>query len=618
MLQFSYPLQLWHDLKLEKESCIKQSATSVVDFEERLSSVDRTNMPNTGEPNLETLSIKQKIEMFSQQQNLERQKPPTRKQQIRINSEPLFDNKSLDEAVKMMKKAENNSTSKSDSDGRNSIVFQDQVSVKSYTEENGDEKSVVRNGNGDVKSQEKHRRRSYEKTAEEKVPEEKVIKEKVKVKVTEEKVAEEQVTKVIPDEHVKIITSSPPPPVVRLTFPEPPKEPYFDIPQSMKTHEELIKGSPLPMYCDAETQPEQPPLVAPRVFQPDENGVSVIHSSPYDSRPPPISYSNQHNETVISINPYTPKEEHGKIVQTINQHLLASTFCDDSDLLECRSYGKNLDSGSNVDKFKSSTSHHNFGHKNFDIGGFECVSSSSKRMECDSELSRTISRVDTTDIINNKEHIGSTKVVVTQKNSFIPSAAKKQELPPKTVPKVTNIDKSYSNDSINRLHTVGMPSHGVMRSDVSLDSFLESADPHPKDSKYSSLQEKHLRAAYKDCCDTFSNKSYSSSEYSEASMASRPDLPPQDRQTLPKVGAKHAAQSPPVPPPRPSLSKPPNACYRAIMAARSLGKASPKTQRKKNALLSSKNPLYFFLNQSPPSAFLKIPNVHLSGASRSL
>lgn len=45
--------------------------------------------------------------------------------------------------------------------------------------------------------------------------------------------------------------------------------------------------------------------------------------------------------------------------------------------------------------------------------------------------------------------------------------------------------------------------------------------------------------------------------------------------------------SPPVPPPRPSLNKPSNACYRAaIIAARALGKASPKAQRKKHPSLA--------------------------------
>ncbi|KAF6211696.1 hypothetical protein GE061_012210 [Apolygus lucorum] len=571
--------ELWHDLKLEKESCIKQSATSVVDFEERLSSVDKTNTMQRDHEPVEALSIKQKIQMFSREQNQERQKPPVRKQQIRINSEPIFDNKALDEAVRMIKKSENSISINNklcDTDDKHSLIIQDDsASVKSLKE-----------------------RESF---LSEKRLSSTILTLEDRSEPPQEAVQVSTEKNLVADQVLVISPSSPPPPTIRLlpTFPEPPKEPYFEIPQSMKTHEQLIKGTPLHLYRDAETQKEEAPTVAPRSFESyQKNEVFVIHSSQLrdaqtQKDEASASFTNHQNETVIPVNMYSDarvqNEEHGKVVQTINQHLLASTFCDDSDLLECRSYGKNLDVGAS-EKYKTSSSNHNLS-KNFDAGGFEIVSSSSKRMECDSELSRTISRVNTEDIINNKEHIGSTKVVVTQKNSF-PNPAKKQEfLPPKTIPKVSNIDKSYSNDSINRLHSGGerMPSHSTMRSDVSLDSFLESAEPHPRDSKYSSLQEKHLRAAYKDCCDSFSNKSYSSSEYSENSMASRTvEMLPHERQTLPKVGAKHSAQSPPVPPPRPSLSKPPNACYRAIMAARSLGKASPKTQRKKNALLSKR------------------------------
>ncbi|BES99670.1 SAM domain (Sterile alpha motif) [Nesidiocoris tenuis] len=581
--------ELWHDLKLEKESAIKQSATSVVDFEERLSSANKNNMQNLQTeiepPNLETLSIKQKIQMFSREQTQERQKPPVRKQQIRINSEPIFDNKSLDEAVKMMKKTSTPvpPNRNSDCEERNGINgSEDRISVKSFSTEEVC-KSAEALPSLFPPQQENH-----------------VAPER------NERHSAIEIGQEVPEEKAK---PKAPPPRLLPTFPEPPKEPYFEIPQSMKTHEELIKGVPMHLYREQEVEePDLPPVVAPRHFElpTPKNEVSVVHSlSAYcddqnddDLHPPPVFTTNKHNGTVIAVNSYPEKsrqhnEEHGKIVQTINQHLLTSAFCDDSDLIECRSYGKNLDSGTS-EKFRSSQSQHNLGHKNFDVaGGFVCVSSSSKKMECDSELSRTISRVNTEDIINNKEHIGSTKVVVTQKNSFPHQVKKPDVLPPRTVPKVSNIDKSYSNDSINRLQALpgGMASSSAMRSDVSLDSFLETSDPRPRDGKYSSLQEKHLRAAYKDVCDTFSTKSYSSSEYSEQSLATRSagDASGQERQTLPKVGAKHTLiQAPPVPPPRPSLSKPPNACYRAIMAARSLGKASPKTQRKKNALLSKR------------------------------
>ncbi|CAB0007571.1 unnamed protein product [Nesidiocoris tenuis] len=586
------PFDIHEKKKAQSNKARRASSISKKGFRPPIRTTCRTRKPKSSLPIWRRCRSSKKIQMFSREQTQERQKPPVRKQQIRINSEPIFDNKSLDEAVKMMKKTSTPvpPNRNSDCEERNGINgSEDRISVKSFSTEEVC-KSAEALPSLFPPQQENH-----------------VAPER------NERHSAIEIGQEVPEEKAK---PKAPPPRLLPTFPEPPKEPYFEIPQSMKTHEELIKGVPMHLYREQEVEePDLPPVVAPRHFEvpTPKNEVSVVHSlSAYcddqnddDLHPPPVFTTNKHNGTVIAVNSYPEKsrqhnEEHGKIVQTINQHLLTSAFCDDSDLIECRSYGKNLDSGTS-EKFRSSQSQHNLGHKNFNVaGGFVCVSSSSKKMECDSELSRTISRVNTEDIINNKEHIGSTKVVVTQKNSFPHQVKKPDILPPRTVPKVSNIDKSYSNDSINRLQALpgGMASSSAMRSDVSLDSFLETSDPRPRDGKYSSLQEKHLRAAYKDVCDTFSTKSYSSSEYSEQSLATRSagDASGQERQTLPKVGAKHTLiQAPPVPPPRPSLSKPPNACYRAIMAARSLGKASPKTQRKKNALLSSEFMMSFFI-----------------------
>ncbi|KAK9503331.1 hypothetical protein O3M35_011928 [Rhynocoris fuscipes] len=447
--------ELWHDLKLEKESCVKQSTTSVVDFEERLSSVDKPSSCSTTpatiheqqqqEANLETLTIKQKIEMFSREQRLEKQSsvPPARKPQIRIHSEPIFSGKVISEANKL-------------------------AAAKKFNKEKPEQPEIV-------------------------------------IDQTE-------------------------------------------CCQATKSGEESTNDSGI---------------------QQDSSSDNDLFTSSKDSLLSDKLSSEEKEITSLPSYKSSPEanEEHGKIVETINRHLLVDNFCDESDF-HCYAQSEQKVSAPFITRENRSCPA---------IAG-HYVSASLR--ECDSELSRTISRVNTEDILNNKEQI----------NSVSQSQATKISL--NALDKFTKTTtKSKDSQFLVKEKAKTLPE---LQEDIDL--LYSSKDSDTNDSyKFNSLKDRHLRSQqYRENYETASTKSYSSSEYSEHSLFAAandggPPPPAQERQTLPKTAAAAKFnQTPPVPPPRPSLSKPPNACYRAIMAARSLGKASPKAQRKKHPLLSKR------------------------------
>ncbi|XP_073989557.1 connector enhancer of ksr isoform X3 [Rhodnius prolixus] len=459
--------ELWHDLKLEKESCAKQSTTSVVDFEERLSSVDKspsgvsTNIPEQ-ETNLETLTIKQKIEMFSREPKLDKQNAPPRKHQIRIHSEPLFSGKTISEANKLVKK--------SSKEKRPEVIITEPIN------KSGEDST---NDSG--------------------------------------------------------------------------------IHQDSSSDNDIFTCSKDAIHSD------QMPL--------DERN-EIRNIPPYKSSPE------------IS-------EEHGKIVETINRHLLVDNFSDESDF-HC--YGQSNDINLKViDKCIPSVPFIARENRSCSTAATCCSPSHltslkgelpQQSRECDSDLSRTISRVNTEDIINNKEQVSNIllqQLVPAKGNSQTAEKVGKSSLI-KSSKHLPNLAKDNLNMSpLNKVKTA-RESPVEDNIDIYKESDITSSDVN----KFNSLQDRHLRSQYKENFETASTKSYSSGDYSEHSLFGlQVDGPPQERQTLPKAGTK-LNPTPPVPPPRPSLSKPPNACYRAIMAARSLGKASPKAQRKKHPLLTKR------------------------------
>ncbi|XP_014260560.1 connector enhancer of kinase suppressor of ras 2 isoform X2 [Cimex lectularius] len=446
--------ELWHDLKLEKESCGKQSSTSVVDFEERLSSVDKNSNTSSStmeaEPNLETLTIKQKIEMFSREQKQEKPKVLPLKKNQRINNDLLSNGKTTNET--------NKPTDKLDKKEESEVI-------------------------------------------------ETIIPEKLK-----------------PDDQ-----------------------------------RESLQERPLSIDCSNEC------------FS--------------------VQFKNKSSESIkeeMTCEETQYNEEHGKVVETINRHLLVHPFYDE----QCFSK-VDMNKPSNCNSLPSHTD-----TKRQNVYGLYTTSSlphqnnTIHNREYISELSKTISRVNTEDIINNKEQISMSEPPSLTQKSIPPPVYSKREpisydfVHPKHMSHMANQDKSYSTDSLNKFHDT-RERLGQSQKKESVSSLYDQYENAREINKYNSLQDRHMKANYKDYYDSASTKSYSSSDYSEHSTASKSFDSSQERQTLPKAGIK-LNPSPPIPPPRPSLSKPPNACYRAIMAARSLGKASPKTQRKKNPLLAKR------------------------------
>lgn len=408
--------ELWHEMKLEKESCTKQSTTSVVDFEERLSSVGKELEPASSESALETLTIKQKIEMFSRESDKnDRKKTPPQpvKPQIRINSEPIFDMKAVNDANKINEK---------------------QLTIKASDIPFTDNKK-----NADFSSDRKVLNESFL-TDERKFTQEKYMKSEKFSNVSLEKNLKSDK---FPLESQEKCQKS---------------EKFKNIPQDMCLKSEKFSNN---------------------------------------------NFDNNNCDT----------EEHGKVVQTINRHLLMNKLSDDSDVHEYPCYKpKPSDCSSN------SLPHH--GRSRADNYERKMTHSlpTRGRAECDSELSRTISKVITEE--RERAAFDQNKVVTRE---------------PKQIVKTSQsifYSKSYSSESLDK----NCETRHNQEADLAY--------------KYNSLEDRHLRREYDSAGELRSG-------------------------------------GPPVPPPRPSLSKPSNACYRAaIIAARALGKASPKAQRKKHPLLS--------------------------------
>lgn len=387
-------------MKLEKESSTKQSTTSVVDFEERLSSSSRLaevlpppSEQQQPESNLEMMTIKQKIEMFSREnERTERKKvtPPSThpvKPQIRINSEPIFDMKVISEVVKLSEKPTPN-----------------RVAIPNFCLENKRNTPLRASNNLD-------------------------------------------------------------------------KRESKDILQLSEKRNETEKNIKVDNFTNEKLRYEIPDVVA------------------------------------------TESEEHGKVVQTINRHLLMNKLSDDSDIHDYPCYKpKQNNSSSN-----SLPLHGKSKVENYERKTTHSLPTRGK-VESDSDLSQTISKV---------IHESSEKTVLSRSKITTPTAAEQKQFM-KMKQQSIFYNKSYSSESLDK-------------------AYGDRGDPEITAFKYGSLQQ---------------DRSH-------------------NRDSLDRGG------SPPVPPPRPSLNKPSNACYRAaIIAARALGKASPKAQRKKHPSLASKSNLF--------------------------
>ena len=379
-------------MKLEKESSTKQSTTSVVDFEERLSSSVRQTdtLPldqQQQESNLETMTIKQKIEMFSREnEKSERRKvtPPSNhpiKPQIRINSEPIFDMKTISEVAKLAEKHVSN-----------------KIVIPNFCFDNK-KTTPPRTSNTEEKRESKDNNLSEK--------------------------------KIEPEENTKIDN-----------------------------------------YNKEKLKFEIPDVIA------------------------------------------TESEEHGKVVQTINRHLLMNKLSDDSDIHDypcfkpkqsnTSSNSLPLHGKSKIDNYERKTTH---------------SLPTRVKIESDSDLSQTISKV---------IHDSNERTMFFRSKATTPTAAEQKQFL-KMKQQSIFYNKSYSSESLDK-------------------GFSDRGDQEMLALKYGSLQQDRSSSHLRDALDN----------------------------------------TPPVPPPRPSLSKPSNACYRAaIIAARALGKASPKAQRKKNPSLSS-------------------------------
>ncbi|XP_014279011.1 uncharacterized protein cnk [Halyomorpha halys] len=387
--------ELWHEMKLEKESSTKQSTTSVVDFEERLSSSARqaegpplSSEQQQPESNLETMTIKQKIEMFSREnERTERKKvaPPSThpvKPQIRINSEPIFDMKVISEVAKIIEKPTPN-----------------RVAIPNFCLEN--KRNIpLRSSNNLDKRESKD--------------------------------------------------------ILQLS------EKRNDIEKNIKVDN----------------------------FTNEINNEKLRYEIP----------------DVVA----TESEEHGKVVQTINRHLLMNKLSDDSDIHDYPCYKpKQANSSSN-----SLPLHGKSKVENYERKTTHSLPTRGK-VESDSDLSQTISKV---------IHDSTERTVLSRSKVTTPTAAEQKQFI-KMKQQSIFYNKSYSSESLDK-------------------AYGDRGDPEITAFKYGSLQ--------------------------------------QDRSQN-----RHTLDSPPVPPPRPSLNKPSNACYRAaIIAARALGKASPKAQRKKHPSLA--------------------------------
>ncbi|KAL1131482.1 hypothetical protein AAG570_011099 [Ranatra chinensis] len=410
--------ELWHDLKLEKDSSTKQSITSVVDFEERVSSAScktvgsdnvQKDQPPVEQVKTEMLTIKQRIELFSQGDKNEKPKVPLRshvKPQIRINSEPIFDDNMVVEADKLIKKAEKPKST---------------------------ETEKVKTGNEDDNSKGSSEER---------------------IKVQEE-----------------------------ATLP------------------------------------------------------------------------------IVS-------EEHGKVVETINRHLLLNYDNDAACDNEAFRISKMLESLSN------SLPHSARFRKGIVIGETQSGLSThslpvrkgqNSNWEFDSSLSRTISRVYKEDSFfkkeeNSVESSQNHQAIVSDKSTRKESS---QESKPSKKNQDIHVSKSYS----------------------SCEQMQHQFDPPKNHGPI--LERQTLPKAAPRFIPTGSDHTRQNSATELVTSSSFVGLPP------PPYNPATQVPTPPVPPPRPSLSKPPGgACYRAIMAARSIGRGSPKTQRKKNSILLSKLPYH--------------------------
>lgn len=446
--------QLWHEMKLEKESTTKQSTTSVIDFEERLSSVGKdSELP--GESALETLTIKQKIQMFSREsEKNERNKgpispPQPMKPQIRINSEPFFDGRTISEASKVNEKnsaLHKISTLPNDKkisfesiapvDRRlssESATFDDRKSThEKYQKSENDLQTNVTNGDEKIKSY--------------------------------------KCESLFPEQYYK-------------------NEAAF--------HEQFQKSE---TFCHDKN-----------LFQQEKQNNVDQYPNEKVHKADPFFHVNIKEKNLDQLG---DNEEHGKVVETINRHLLMNKLSDDSDVVEYPCYKpKQPDCSSNslphhgrvrVDKYEKKTTH------SLPTRG---------KGECDSELSKTISKVITED----RERMSSNRSKSSKTKEHKPLTKSSQSI---------FYSKSYSSESLDK------SCEGRQRPDSELAY------------KYNSLEDRHLRR---------------------------------------EGGGELRTSGPPVPPPRPSLSKPSNACYRAaIIAAHHLiGKASPKAHRKKHPLLSS-------------------------------
>jgi hypothetical protein len=294
-----------------------------------------------------------------------------------------------------------------------------------------------------------------------------------------------------------------------------------------------------------------------------------------------------------SLNELVQNEEHGRVVETINKHLLFDKLNDDSDLQACDSEAVRI--GKMLESLSNSLPHSARFRKGIIISDSSLSTQSLpirrsqnvKHREFDSDLSKTISRVCKEDPYPKKEDncSSSTTSVEQQKyNStldfpFAPSSKSGSLLR----------EKNMSKESLSQSQDLHEKVNYSDRKDTGRNIYnrdIENEVPDPS-KKFNSLQEKGQKFNVRD-----------------TGLENLSSRIPQERQTLPKAAPRVSASdqqrlnvstevSPPVPPPRASLTKQPGACYRAIMAARSIGRGSPKTQRKKNLMLSSKSFLIF-------------------------